>query len=187
MNEIANLCELTGADVDSVRLAVGADERIGRRFLFPGIGYGGSCFPKDVRALQKTAKDHGYDFQLLETLTRVNEQQKHVLFTKISHFYGGRVKGKRFALWGLAFKPDTDDIREAPSLHLIDDLLAAGATILAYDPAAMANVARRYPDQPALEFATQRLRRPGWRRRFTNRHRVGRLSRARFRTNQNRP
>lgn len=154
MNEIANLCEVAAADVDSVRLGVGADERIGRRFLFPGIGYGGSCFPKDVRALQTTAKDHGYDFQLLETLTRVNEQQKHVLFAKISHFYGGRVKGKRFALWGLAFKPDTDDIREAPSLHLIDDLLAAGATISAYDPAAMANVARRYPDQPALEFAT---------------------------------
>ena len=154
MNEIANLCELTGANVDNVRLAVGADERIGRRFLFPGIGYGGSCFPKDVRALQKTAKDHGYDFQLLETLTRVNEQQKHVLFTKISHFYKGQVKGKRFALWGLAFKPDTDDIREAPSLHLIDDLLAAGATISAYDPQAGANVARRYLSQPALEIAT---------------------------------
>ena len=153
MNEIANLCELTGADVDSVRLAVGADERIGRRFLFPGIGYGGSCFPKDVRALHKTAKDHGYDFQLLETLTRVNEQQKHVLFTKISHFYGGDLKGKRFALWGLAFKPDTDDIREAPALNLIDDLLAAGATVAAYDPAASANIAKRYLAQPTLELA----------------------------------
>jgi len=154
MNEIANLCELTGADVDSVRLAVGADERIGRRFLFPGIGYGGSCFPKDVRALHKTAEDHGYDFQLLETLIRVNDRQKHVLFAKVSHFYGGDLKGKRFALWGLAFKPDTDDIREAPALQLIDDLLAAGATISAYDPAANANVARRYPGQSALEFAT---------------------------------
>ena len=152
MNEIANLCELTGADVDSVRLAVGADERIGRRFLFPGIGYGGSCFPKDVRALQKTALDHGYDFQLLETLTRVNDQQKHVLFSKISAFYGGELTGKRFALWGLAFKPDTDDIRDAPALDLIDDLLAAGATVAAYDPAAAANVANRYHDQPGLKL-----------------------------------
>ena len=153
MNEIANLCELTGADVDSVRLAVGADERIGRRFLFPGIGYGGSCFPKDVRALQKTALDHGYDFQLLETLTRVNDQQKHVLFAKIHAFYSGELTGKRFALWGLAFKPDTDDIRDAPALDLIDDLLAAGATIAAYDPAASANVSQKYHDQPALELA----------------------------------
>jgi len=153
MNEIANMCELTGANVDSVRLGVGADERIGRRFLFPGIGYGGSCFPKDIRALQKTAKDHGYDFQILETLSRVNEQQKRLLFTKISNFYGGDLKGKKFALWGLAFKPDTDDIREAPALYLIDDLIAAGATVCAYDPAASANVADRYLGQPALKIA----------------------------------
>jgi UDPglucose 6-dehydrogenase len=153
MNEIANLCELTGADVDNVRLGIGSDERIGRRFLFPGIGYGGSCFPKDVQALQKTAEEYGYDLQILGAVTKVNEGQKHVLFGKIKEHYGDALKGKKFALWGLAFKPDTDDIREAPALYLIDDLLKAGATVVAYDPEAVENVERKYQDQPGLSFA----------------------------------
>lgn len=151
MNEIANLCELTGADVDSVRLGVGSDDRIGRRFLFPGIGYGGSCFPKDVRALQKTAIDHGYEFQILDSVTKVNERQKHVLFDKIKAHYGKDLKGKKFALWGLAFKPDTDDIREAPALYLIDDLIKAGASITAFDPEAGENVKKKYADESKLK------------------------------------
>ncbi|HVV25590.1 MAG TPA: UDP-glucose/GDP-mannose dehydrogenase family protein [Candidatus Saccharimonadales bacterium] len=155
MNEIANLCNLTGADVDAVRLGVGADERIGKRFLFPGIGYGGSCFPKDVRALQKTAADHGYDFRILQSVTTVNETQKRVLFQRIEAYYGGNLKGKKFALWGLAFKPDTDDIREAPALYLIDDLLAAGATIAAYDPEARENVEKHYRGKTGLKLAKQ--------------------------------
>lgn len=144
MNEIANLCQLAGADVDSVRAGVGSDDRIGKRFLFPGIGYGGSCFPKDVRALQKTAQDFGYDFQILESVTAVNERQKHILFERIKTYYGDDLAGKTFALWGLAFKPDTDDIREAPALYLIDDLLQAGANIVAFDPEAGENVRKRY-------------------------------------------
>lgn len=152
MNEIANLCELTGADVDNVRLGIGADERIGRRFLFPGIGYGGSCFPKDVRALQRTAIEHGYEFKILDSVTQVNERQKHVLFEKLKAYYKNDLKGKKFALWGLAFKPDTDDIREAPALYLIDDLLAAGATVVAYDPEAADNVSKRYQDKDGIRI-----------------------------------
>lgn len=150
MNEVANLCDLTGADVDAVRLGIGSDERIGKRFLFPGIGYGGSCFPKDVRALQKTAADHDYDFKILESVTSVNEKQKHILFEKLKKHYKGNLKGKHFALWGLAFKPDTDDIREAPALYLIEDLLTAGATVTAYDPEARENVARHFHEKPGL-------------------------------------
>ena len=154
MNEIANLCELTGADVDSVRLGIGSDDRIGKRFLFPGIGYGGSCFTKDVRALQKTAADHGYDFKILESVTNVNERQKRMLFQRINQHYKQDLKGKKFALWGLAFKPDTDDIREAPALYLIDDLLAAGASVVAYDPEASDNVQKRYLDEPNVSVAS---------------------------------
>lgn len=150
MNEVANLCDLTGADVDAVRLGIGADERIGKRFLFPGIGYGGSCFPKDVRALQKTAADHDYDFKILQSVTDVNERQKRLLFARIKKHYGGKLKGKKFALWGLAFKPDTDDIREAPALYLIDDLLAAGASVTAFDPQAVDNVRRQYKGKTGL-------------------------------------
>lgn len=150
MNEIANLCELTGADVDDVRLGIGSDERIGKRFLFPGIGYGGSCFPKDVLALQKTAEQHNYEFQILESVTAVNQRQKIILFQKILAHYNNDIKGKTFALWGLAFKPDTDDIREAPALYLIDDLLAAGALVQAYDPEAAQNVAKKYQDAQGL-------------------------------------
>jgi UDPglucose 6-dehydrogenase len=140
MNEIAQLCERLGADVDMVRLGVGSDARIGKRFLFPGIGYGGSCFPKDVQALVKSAGEVGYDFQILNAVMDVNEKQKLHLLPKINNFFNGDLSGKHFALWGLAFKPNTDDIREAPALYLIDALLAAGATVSAFDPEAMPNV-----------------------------------------------
>jgi UDPglucose 6-dehydrogenase len=140
MNEIANLCELVGADVDMVRRGIGADERIGKRFLFAGIGYGGSCFPKDVQALAKSAQENRYDFKILNAVMDVNEIQKTVLTEKVKKYYKGDLKGKHFALWGLAFKPETDDIREAPALYIIDALLAAGATVTAFDPEGMANV-----------------------------------------------
>jgi UDPglucose 6-dehydrogenase len=140
MNEIANYCELIGADVDAVRRGMGTDTRIGNRFLFPGIGYGGSCFPKDVQALAKSGKEVNFDFKIINSVMEVNRDQKLVLFHKINAYYKGDLKGKHFALWGLAFKPDTDDIREAPALYMIDALLAAGATVTAYDPEAMDNV-----------------------------------------------
>jgi UDPglucose 6-dehydrogenase len=140
MNEIANFCEVVGADVDKVRIGIGADSRIGKRFLFPGIGYGGSCFPKDVQALAKSGTDHHYDFKILQAVMEVNEQQKSVLFPRMLNFFRGDLKGKKIAVWGLAFKPDTDDIREAPALYMIRALLAAGATVSAYDPEAMENV-----------------------------------------------
>jgi len=140
MNEIANFCEKVGADVDAVRVGIGSDTRIGKRFLFPGIGYGGSCFPKDVQALAKSGIEAGYDFKILESVMKVNQDQKTALIPKILEHYNGDIKGKKIALWGLAFKPDTDDIREAPALYLIEELLAAGATISAYDPEAMSNV-----------------------------------------------
>jgi UDPglucose 6-dehydrogenase len=140
MNEIAQLCERLGADVDMVRLGVGSDARIGKRFLFPGIGYGGSCFPKDVQALVKSAAEVGYDFQILYAVMDVNEKQKLHLMPKINQYFNGDLAGKHFALWGLAFKPNTDDIREAPALYMIDALLTAGATVSAFDPEAMPNV-----------------------------------------------
>ncbi len=153
MNEVANLCELVGADVDAVRQGIGSDERIGSRFLFPGIGYGGSCFPKDVMALEHTASDHGYDFKILEAVSLVNSEQKRVLFRKILNHFDGDVEGKRFALWGLAFKPDTDDIREAPALEIIKDLTQAGAHVIAYDPEAIPNVKRLLGGNKHLTFA----------------------------------
>ena len=140
MNEIANLCEKVGADVDMVRRGIGADERIGRRFLFSGIGYGGSCFPKDVQALAKSAEENDYEFRILNSVMKVNEIQKKLLVEKLKKYFGGDIKGKKFAMWGLAFKPETDDIREAPSLYVIDELLKAGATVTAFDPEAMNNV-----------------------------------------------
>jgi UDPglucose 6-dehydrogenase len=140
MNEIANLCERVGADVDMVRKGMGSDNRIGKRFLFPGVGYGGSCFPKDVQALAKTAEENGYDFKILKSVMNVNTIQKTVLVKKIKHFFGNDLSGKTFAIWGLAFKPNTDDIREAPALHIIDELLEAGAKVRVYDPEAMNNV-----------------------------------------------
>ena len=151
MNEVANLCELLDADVDKVRIGIGTDTRIGKRFLFPGIGYGGSCFPKDVQALAKSAAEVDYDFSILTSVMRVNEEQKTIIYPKINDFYGGDLKGKHFALWGLAFKPDTDDIREAPALYIIDKLLQAGATITAFDPEAMGNVKNLLGDK--ISFA----------------------------------
>jgi UDPglucose 6-dehydrogenase len=147
MNEIANLCEKLGANVDFVRIGMGSDTRIGKRFLFPGVGYGGSCFPKDVMALAKTAQGEGYDFKILESVMNVNSIQKQVLSEKILKYFDGDVKGKTIAVWGLAFKPNTDDIREAPALSIIDDLLAAGAQIRAFDPEAMPNVQTIYGDK----------------------------------------
>ena len=142
MNEIANVCELVDADVDAVRRGIGADDRIGKRFLFPGIGYGGSCFPKDVQALAKSADEIGYDFKLLNSVLEVNETQKKVLSEKVKTYFNGNLAGKKFALWGLAFKPGTDDIREAPALYIIEELLQAGAQVVAFDPEAMPNVKR---------------------------------------------
>ncbi|MGM9477939.1 UDP-glucose dehydrogenase family protein [Pedobacter sp. GSP4] len=140
MNEIANLCELVGADVDAVRRGIGSDDRIGKRFLFPGVGYGGSCFPKDVQALVKSSDDYAYNFQILKSVMEVNEKQKTILVDKVLKYYKGDIKGKHFALWGLAFKPETDDIREAPALYIIDALVKNGATVTVFDPEAMANV-----------------------------------------------
>jgi UDPglucose 6-dehydrogenase len=144
MNEIANLCEKLGANVDAVRVGMGSDSRIGKRFLFPGVGYGGSCFPKDVQALAKTAEENGYNFKILEAVMGVNTLQKHRLTAKIKAYFNNDLKGKTIAIWGLAFKPNTDDIREAPALYLIDDLIAAGANIKAFDPEAMSNVKAQY-------------------------------------------
>lgn len=140
MNEIAVLCEKLGADVDMVRRGIGSDDRIGKRFLFPGIGYGGSCFPKDVQALVKSSEDAQYEFKILNAVMDVNEKQKLFLLPKIKAFFKNDLKGKHFALWGLAFKPNTDDIREAPALYIIDALIAEGATVTVFDPEAMANV-----------------------------------------------
>lgn len=151
MNEIAQLCELLDADVDMVRKGVGSDERIGRRFLFPGIGYGGSCFPKDVQALVKSSVEVNYDFQILNAVMDVNEKQKLHLMPKINAYFNNNLQGKHFALWGLAFKPNTDDIREAPALYMIDALTAAGATITVFDPEAMNNVKKTIGDK--VEYA----------------------------------
>ena len=147
MNEIANLCELLGADVDLVRKGVGSDNRIGKRFLFSGIGYGGSCFPKDVQALVKSAGEVDYDFKILNAVMEVNELQKLHLIPGINKYFGNSLKGKHFALWGLSFKPGTDDIREAPALNIIEVLLSEGATVAVFDPEAMKNVQQQLSDK----------------------------------------
>ena len=147
MNEIAQLCERMGADVDMVRRGIGSDDRIGKRFLFPGIGYGGSCFPKDVQALIMSSDEVNYDFEILKAVEKVNALQKLSLVEKIVSYYKGQLKGKHIALWGLAFKPNTDDIREAPALSIIDALISMGATIAAYDPEAMPNVKAQIGDK----------------------------------------
>jgi len=139
MNEIANFCEKVGADVDWVRQGIGSDSRIGHKFLYPGIGFGGSCFPKDVNALLKSGKVAGYDFEIIKSVLEVNEKQKVTMVQKITSHFGSNLKGKHFALWGLAFKPDTDDIREASAVYIIEDLLRKGATVSAYDPEAIKN------------------------------------------------
>ena len=144
MNEIANLCERVGANVDMVRLGMGSDSRIGKRFLFPGIGYGGSCFPKDVKALAHIAEQNKYDFRILDSVININELQRTILFDKINRFYSENLKDKVIAIWGLSFKPNTDDIREAPALYVIDKLEEAGAEVRVFDPEAMNHVRKRY-------------------------------------------
>src|SRR6201993_67171 len=151
MNEIANLCEKLGADVDMVRIGIGSDDRIGKRFLFPGIGYGGSCFPKDVRALVQSAAEVKYDFSILTSVMNVNEKQKTIIIPKVKSYFNNNLKGRHFAVWGLAFKPDTDDIREAPALYVIEELLKAGATVTSHDPEAMPNVKKIFGDK--IKFA----------------------------------
>lgn len=151
MNEIANLCEIVGADVDMVRKGIGSDSRIGKRFLFPGVGYGGSCFPKDVKALHHTADENNYDFHILKSVIEVNDRQRVILVEKIKKKLGSNLHGKKIALWGLAFKPNTDDIREAPALYIIDALLQLGAAVHAFDPEAMENVKKMYGNN--IQFA----------------------------------
>ena len=145
MNEIANICEKLDADVDQVRIGIGSDTRIGKRFLFPGIGYGGSCFPKDVQALIKSSSEVGYDFKILNAVEEVNANQKTIIVPKIKNYFGN-LKGKKIAIWGLAFKADTDDIREAPAMYIIDELKSLGAEIIAFDPEAMDNIKEIYGD-----------------------------------------
>jgi len=157
MNEFANLAERLGADIEQVRRGIGADPRIGYHFLYPGVGYGGSCFPKDVKAVIKTARDAGLALDLLEAVERVNEAQKRALPAKIERRFGANLAGRRFALWGLAFKPDTDDMREAPSRVLIGALLARGATVCAYDPAAMDEARRIYAGERGVAYAANPL------------------------------
>lgn len=152
MNDIANLCELVGADVNMVRRGIGSDSRIGNKFIYPGCGYGGSCFPKDVKALIQTAQQHNYPMQVLQAVEAVNERQKNILFEKFSNHFRGNLQGKQVAVWGLSFKPGTDDMREAPSLILIQNLLAAGCTITAYDPVAMPEAQRILGN--SIRFAT---------------------------------
>jgi UDPglucose 6-dehydrogenase len=149
MNEVANLCEVVGADVDQIRRAIGSDRRIGSSFLFPGVGYGGSCFPKDVKALAKSARDHGYDFKILQAVERVNHLQKERLVAKMQAYFGS-LKGKTIAVWGLAFKPRTDDMREAPAIVIIEGLLAEGATVRAHDPEATITAKRLFGDRIAF-------------------------------------
>jgi UDPglucose 6-dehydrogenase len=150
MNEIANLCEILGADVDAVRKGMGSDTRIGKRFLFPGVGYGGSCFPKDVQALAKTAEENKYEFKILNSVMNVNYEQRLRIADKLENHFRDTLAGKTIALWGLAFKPNTDDIREAPALYTIDRLLKAGANVRAFDPEAMENIREIYGDRITL-------------------------------------
>lgn len=150
MNEMANLAEVLGADIEKVRIGIGSDPRIGYHFIYPGCGYGGSCFPKDVKALEKTAHDVGYQASLLGAVEAVNKRQKDRLFDKINRYFKGELKGRTFAMWGLAFKPNTDDMRDAPSRVLIEALWKAGATVRAFDPQAMHETSRLYPDHPGL-------------------------------------
>ncbi len=152
MNEIANLSERVGADVDMIRLGIGADERIGSRFLFPGIGYGGSCFPKDVMALNHTADEYGYNFKILDAVMNVNKIQKTILVDKIKKYYNNVIKGKEFSIWGLAFKPDTDDIREAPALEIIKALIDEGAKVRVYDPEAIGNVKKYFKESKGINY-----------------------------------
>tara|TARA_B100000508_G_C11444292_1_gene270501 strand:- start:732 stop:1508 length:777 start_codon:yes stop_codon:yes gene_type:complete len=151
MNEIANFCEKVGADVDMVRRGMGTDSRIGKRFLFPGIGYGGSCFPKDVKALHKAGIDEGYQFKILDSVISINEQQKIIQIPKVEAYFEGDLRNKKIAIWGLAFKPETDDIREAPSIDIMNALLEKGAQLTVFDPEAMPNIKKLFGDK--LQYA----------------------------------
>jgi UDPglucose 6-dehydrogenase len=155
MNELANLAERFGADIEKVRVGIGSDPRIGYHFIYPGLGYGGSCFPKDVQALARSARSVGYTPALLDSVEVVNKRQKEVLFEKISKHFGGDLKGKTFALWGLAFKPGTDDMREAPSRILLERLWAAGARVRAFDPAAMKETRRIFGERADLTLCNR--------------------------------
>jgi len=155
MNELANIAEKVGADIERVRIGIGSDPRIGYHFIYPGAGYGGSCFPKDVRALARTASDHDHPARILEAVEQVNERQKHRLFEKLKQHFNGRLEGRTIALWGLAFKPETDDMREAPSRNLMDSLWTAGAKVRAYDPKAMNETRHIYGDRDDLELAQE--------------------------------
>lgn len=157
MNEMANLCEKVGANIDSIRLGIGPDPRIGNMFLHAGIGYGGSCFPKDIQALLSTAKDNNYRFRLLESIIDINTQQKVKLVEKLQKYYKNNLTDKNIAIWGLAFKPNTDDIRESPALYIIDSLLEQGATVTAYDPKAMINTKRKYENRDGINFVNSSL------------------------------
>jgi UDPglucose 6-dehydrogenase len=152
MNEIANYCEKVGADVDKVRAGMGSDSRIGKRFLFPGVGYGGSCFPKDVKALHKAGNDEGYEFKILNSVIEVNDKQKTILIPKIKSYFKNNLSGKHLAVWGLAFKPETDDIREAPAVYMMEALLDQGVTLSVFDPEAMPNIKKRFGDR--LNYAS---------------------------------
>ena len=152
MNDIANLCELVGADVNMVRKGIGTDARIGNKFLYAGCGYGGSCFPKDVKALINTGKEYGYDMTIIRAVEDVNERQKSIVYEKLKKAFGGDLAGKKIALWGLSFKPETDDMREAPSLVVIEKLIADGASVRAYDPVSMDEARRRIGDK--IEYAS---------------------------------
>ena len=152
MNEVANICSLVGADVDAVRRGIGSDDRIGSRFLFSGVGYGGSCFPKDVQAIFKTAKDHGYEFKIVKAVEEVNHLQKTLQHRQIVKHFGANLAGKRIAIWGLAFKPNTDDMREAPAIELVRALKASGASVVAHDPEAMREAKEHYIGD-SIEYA----------------------------------
>ena len=172
MNEMANLAERVGADIEKVRIGIGSDPRIGYSFIYPGAGYGGSCFPKDVKALVHSAGEHDFDAQLLKAVESVNKRQKQLLFGKISAFFDGELKGRTIALWGLAFKPNTDDMREAPARDLMEALWAAGASVRAYDPVAMGEARRIYGARKDLVLAENRGAGAGGRRRARDPHRV---------------
>jgi UDPglucose 6-dehydrogenase len=153
MNEIAILCERMGADVEMVRRGIGSDNRIGKRFLFPGIGYGGSCFPKDVKALSFMANELQYDFKILKSVMEVNNLQREFFLEKIKKHFSNNLSGKKFALWGLSFKPNTDDIREAPALYVTEELIKIGASVIAYDPEAIENAKTYFKDNPGIHFS----------------------------------
>ena len=181
MNELANVAEKVGADIEKVRLGIGSDLRIGYSFIYPGIGYGGSCFPKDVKALIRSAREVGHEPLLMESVEAVNRRQKDVLVRKVSHHFAGQIKDRTFALWGLAFKPNTDDIREAPSRVIIEQLLQAGARVRAYDPVALEKPDGSLAARRGLSCAQERLRGGGGRRCLDHRHRMERVPQPGFR------